>query len=355
MRAYYRFFGIASGIVMLLGGGAWVWLKTQTLPNPSNLRIAYIVFVFGGFLNATGDLWPALLAGINGVQIAQKILLGSALVNFLITGGGLLGNLGIWALVLGTIGSGLFMRWNGRTSFYRLAGSQLKDHSWLQFDLLAKLWPTAWRSGLVKLGGFLVISANTLICSGFLTLGTTASYGLSLSLTAMLTYASSTFTQVKLPLVNQMRASGKIGEIVELWIQRTRISLTFYILGATALLLAGNHGLQLIGAKTLLLPTGQLALALLIIGLEMHHVLYADLVISENRNPFVGPALISGLATVALSLTLTPRVGVWGMLLAQGIAQACFNNWWTIYRAIKGLGLSWTEYWRRYGETPIRI
>src|SRR5262249_33856464 len=61
MRLYYRFFGIGSGLIMFIVGGAWIWLKTQNLPDAPSLRACYAVFVFGGFLNATGDLWPALL------------------------------------------------------------------------------------------------------------------------------------------------------------------------------------------------------------------------------------------------------------------------------------------------------
>jgi len=156
-------------------------------------------------------------------------------------------------------------------------------------------------------------------------------------------------------MINQLRAAGEMNQIVEVWIQRIRLSLLCYMIGALFLLLVGNRALELIGSKTMLLPTGQLALALLIFGLEMHHSLYAGLVISENQNPFVAPSLISGGATVVLSLIMTPRFGIWGMLLAQGITQACFNNWWPVYRAIRGLGLSWTEYWRRYVRSPIHI
>jgi O-antigen/teichoic acid export membrane protein len=355
MRLYYRFFGVASGLVMLFGGGAWIWFKTQNLPDANTLRFCYTVYVLGGFLNATGDLWPALLSGINGVRTAQKILLGSSLISFVVTLGGLLAHFGIWALVLGTVGAGAFMRWVGRSSFIHLVGSSFNRHARPQLQLIAKLWPTAWRSGLMSLGAFFVISANTLICSAFLNLKITASYGLTLSLLAMLTYACSMFTQIKIPLINQFRASARTNDIVELWIQRTRISIVLYIMGALFLLFFGNQILQLIGSKTMLLPRGQLALTLLIIGLEMHHVFYANLIISENQNPFVMPALLSGAATLLLSLVLTPRLGVWGMLLAQGCTQACFNNWWILYRAIRGLGLSWTEYWRRYFQTPIRI
>jgi O-antigen/teichoic acid export membrane protein len=355
MRLYYRFFGVGSGLVMLFAGGAWVWIKTQNLPDATTLRFCYVVFVLGGFLNATGDLWPALLSGINGVRNAQKILVGSALINLIVIAGGLLAHFGIWALVLGTVAAGFYIRWAGRASFFELAGSGVDRSARPQFHLIGQLWPTAWRSGLVSLGGFLVLSANTLICSGFLDLKATATYGLSLSLIIMLNSAASTFTIIKLPIVNQLRAVGQTDDIVELWIQRTRISILFYIVGSLFLLFGGNTALQVIGSKTMFLPTGQLALALLIIGLEMHHSLYGGLIISENQNPFVVPALISGAATVLLSLLLTPRIGVWGMLLAQGVSQACFNNWWTIYRAIRGLGLSWAEYWHRYARRPVHI
>ena len=355
MRHYYRFFGVAFGLLMLLGGGTWIWIKTQGMPDATELRLCYALFAFGGFLNATGDLWPALLSGINAVKIAQKIIFGSAVLSFVVTFLGLLGNLGIWALVLGTVSSGAFIRWSGRSFFRKLTDSRLELNVSPQVDILAKLWPVAWRTGLMYVGGFLVVSANTLICSALLNLKVTASYGLSLSLIGMLTHTSAIFTNIKIPLVNHLRASARTNEIAELWIQRTRLSIALYLTGAFVLLLFGNYMLQLIGSRTLLLAPAQLALALLVLGLEMHHVLYANLIISENQNPFVVPALLSGTATVLLSLLLTPHFGVWGMLIGQGFAQACFNNWWIIYRALRGLGLSWSDYWRRYFRTPIRI
>ena len=355
MRVYYRALGSVSGLIMLVTGGAWIWYRTQTFADANTLRLCYAFFVVGGFLNVTGDLWPALLSGVNGVQSAQKILCGSALINFLVTSIGLIAGLDIWALALGVIASGFFLRQAGRVSFARLAGSSLSAGATLKFGLIRKLWPIAWRTGFVSLGAFLVLSANTLICSYLLDLKITASYGLSLTILTMLATASSTFTQVKLPIANQLRPEGRLSEIADIWIQRTRMSILAYVAGTTLVVFGLNFLLQLVGSHTPPLPRPQLALACLICGLEMHHVLYAGLVISENQNPFVAPALISGLATVALSVILTPRLGVWGLLISQGIVQASFNNWWTVYRAIKGLGLSWSNYWHRYLRLPVRI
>ena len=355
MRVYYRALGIVSGLIMLAGGGAWIWYKTQTFADASTLRLCYAFFVVGGFLNITGDLWPALLSGINGVQSAQKILCGSAMINFLFTTIGLIAGLDIWALALGVIASGFFLRQAGRVSFIRLVGSSLTLGAPIKFELISSLWPIAWRTGLVSLGAFLVLSANTLICSYFLDLKVTASYGLSLTILTMLSAASSTFTQVKLPTANQLRPEGRLSEIADIWIQRTRMSVAAYVIGALVIIFGLNSGLEMVGSHTLALPRVQLAFACLICGLEMHHVLYAGLVISENQNPFVAPALISGVTTVVLSIVLTPKLGVWGLLVSQGIVQASFNNWWTVYRAVKGLGLSWGNYWYRYIRSPVRI
>ena len=116
MRLYYRVFGVATAIVMFIGGGAWIWHKTTILPDANTLRWCYGVFVVGAFLTATGDLWPALLAGINGVRRAQQLLLGSALINALVITIGLLNHFGLWALVAGSLGAGLFLRIAGRAS-----------------------------------------------------------------------------------------------------------------------------------------------------------------------------------------------------------------------------------------------
>lgn len=354
MRLFYRFFGVTTGVIMLAAGGFWIWHKTVGLPDSNELRWCYAVFVIGAFLNATGDLWPALLAGINGVLRAQQLLLGSALINAVAVVVGLLSHWGLWALVIGSLSSGCFLRVAGRLSFLRMLGSQYRIAP-VRLQLIHQLWPMAWRSGLVSLGGYLVLSANTLICSAFLGLAVTASYGLTMNILKILASATSIFTQVKFPLVNQLRIRQQVAAIVDLWIRRTRLSVATYIFGSLVLLIAGGRMLNLIGAHTTFLDPPQLALALLVIGLEMHHSLYGTLVISENQNPFVKPALISGVATVLLSLFLTMRIGVWGMLLAQGSVQAAFNNWWTVYRGIRGLGVSPGDYCRTYFRLPLRF
>jgi O-antigen/teichoic acid export membrane protein len=343
LRVYYF---SAGGLLLLLlttVGGAWIWQKSVNLANASSIRLAFLVYAIGVSLGFANSLWPSLLAGINAVKEAQQIIAVCFLAYFCLAVTGLLAGLGIWALVLGTIGAGLAERLIGRIVFYRLISlpSGKFDSS-----VLRVLWPTAWRTAAVGLGAFIIFQANILVSSAFLDLRTTASYGMSLQAVTLLAGVSGIWVRVRLPAINQLRAQGMVERIPAIFRPRILFALLSFGVGAAVLLLSGRPLLVLLNARTQLLPTALLATLLLIHLLEMHHSLYGELVYSENVNPFVTSALISGGAIIILSVLLTPRFGVWGMLLASGLVQLCFNNWWPVLRAIRGLGPAGQNYWR---------
>jgi hypothetical protein len=345
LRVYYL---SAGGLLLLLLttlGGAWIWHESAGLAKAQSIRLAFLAYAIGVSLGFANSLWPSLLAGINAVKEAQQITAACLLVNFCLTAAGLLAGLGMWALVIGTIVAGFAERAIGRTVFHRLVPlpSGRFDGSTLRV-----LWPNAWRTAAVGLGAFMVFQGSILICSAFLDLRTTASYGLSLQAATLLAGISSIWVRVKLPAINHLRAQGMIERIPAVFKPRIVFALLTFGAGAAALLLLGRPLLELFHARTQLLPAALLAILLLIQLLEMHHSLYGELVYSENVNPFVKPALISGGAIILLSVLLTPRLGVWGLLLASGLVQLCFNNWWTVLRAIRGLGPAGQNYWAHF-------
>ncbi len=353
MRVYYRGLAVLVFLLLALGGSGWIWGRTAGMADAASLRAAWLGYAAGGFLNMTAALWPALLAGVNGVRQGQQIIVVSQLVNYGLIAFGLLNQWGIWAMVAGNFAAGWASRILGRDCFLRLAGEglRLKAHGW-QPELIRTLWPPAWRMGLVSVGAFLALQADTLICSAILGLQATASFGLSLQLVMMLVSLSGVWVQVKLPLINQLRAQGRNVEIARLFSARMRLTVLTFLAGALAILWLAPWGLELIHARTPLLATPLLAAFLIIRLLEMHHSLYGSLVLTENQNPFVKPSLISGALIVVLSLGVTPVFGMWGLLLAAGLVQAGFNNWWTVVRALRGLGAARQWYWRLFFGLP---
>jgi hypothetical protein len=111
-----------------------------------------------------------------------------------------------------------------------------------------------------------------------------------------------------------------------------------------AALLAGPPLLRLIGARTELLPLGQLSVLLAVRLLENHHSAFGSLIVTENEVPFVLPALLSGAAILAGSALGAPRWGMWAIVLVPGLVQLAWNNWWTVGRGLAGIGMSARDY-----------
>jgi O-antigen/teichoic acid export membrane protein len=345
LRRFYLGLGLVIFLVLFFGGGWWIWLKSESLPSAALIRSAYVAWCLNALAQCTGELWPNLLLGLNEVRKSQQITAASLVIYYGLAAAGLILGGGLWALVLANFAMGITVRLLGRMFVLRKLAPGGDGLGRFRWDYLRTLWPNAWRLAAVSVGAYLILQANTLICSAYLSLKATASYGLTLQLISMLSAISGTWVVVKIPLINQWRAQHREDLVIPLFASRVRLALLTYLLGALAVLFIAPRMLEWIGAKTTLITTGQLSFFLIIRLLETQHSIYAGLVLSENENPFLRPALLSGLAIVCLSLLATPRLGIWGMLLAAGLVQAAYNNWWTVRRGIAGLNVDPARYW----------
>jgi O-antigen/teichoic acid export membrane protein len=338
LKAYYFYVGIAVLVLLGVGGSGWIWFKTEGLDTAETLRLAWLVYAAGCCLNFVIGRWPALLTGVGAVREAQQAAILSQLFYYVIVIAGLLAGLGIWALVLGLVGMGFVARHWGKKFFKKkvhLPGGLpgMRFHR----EMFHAVWPNAWRTGMVGIGAFLSLQANTLICSAMLSLKITAAYGLGFQLVNILFGLCGVWVAVKLPLINTLRVQGRNEEIASLFARRMRLTLLSYAAGALAIIYVAPLALHWLGSKTPLISTEQLAVLALIRFLELHQTQYCLLVLSENHNPFLKPSLISGVAIVVVSLVLTPLYGIWGLLFSMGVVQLFFNVWWPVLRALRGL------------------
>ena len=348
MRWYYFLAGFFVVFFIGLGGGWWIWHKTEGLDMAKSMRGAWVFYVLGLGLNMTGSLWPACLGGINRVREGQQISVYALVANYVVSGLGLLFGFGLWALTTGQILQGFLVRFLGKKELDRHISPDLISYSIksIRPKLVLILWPMAWRAGALSVGAFLITQANTLVCSARLSLSETASYGLTLQLISALVGVSAVWVTVKAPLLAQLRAKGQLNEVENVFVQRLRLSMLMYIVGACVIILLGPLLIYAIHSKTPLLTVSQVALLLFFMMLELHHSLYSHLVFAENENPFVVPALVSGVTIVLLSYFTIPYLGVTGVILSFGLTQLAFNNWWTVLRALRGLRVSPAKFFR---------
>jgi O-antigen/teichoic acid export membrane protein len=360
LRAYYLYMGMAVLALLVLGGGAWIWMMTRQMEDASSLRLAWVVYAFSCWLNFVAGRWPALLSGVGAIREAQMAAIlsqlcyyGVVIVGFLVFG------LDIWALVIGAVVLGFVARSLGRRFFTRrtqLPGGMPRAH--FHREIFASIWPNAWRTGLVTIGAFLTTYGNTLICSAVLGRVATGSYGLSFQLVNLLFTLCNVWLTVKLPAINTLRHLGRNHEIVEMFVRRVRLALLCYVVGALVIVFFAPTVLIWLKSKTVMIPLAPLAAFIFFRLLELHHSMYAILVMSENQNPFLKQSLVSGAAIIVLAAIATPLLehawgmGLWGMILSMGLVQACYNNWWPVLRGIRGLGLKPGSYFVHYYLRP---
>lgn len=346
MRLYYLGVGTIITALMAIFGTAWIAHTTASFPDRQAILIAWLIFLLGVLINIVNAVWHPLLTGINQVRLGQQILIWGLLANYSITCAGLLAGYGLFAPVTGYLAMGLVTRVMSRIHFNKLSRAKVYAGSarW-SGDLIRTLWPTAWRTGVVTLGIYATLHVSTLICSAYLGLRAAASFGLSMQLALAAISIATAFFAVKLPIIAQLFARGKTREVAGVVFARIRWFWVSYIVLALAAVFFGEPVLRdLFHSKTSLLPIPVLIGLLVVIGLEGHHAIFREVTVASNQNPFAMPVVVSGVLIVLLGMVLVRWIGLWGLVVAPGIVQICFNNWWTVWVGLRAMGLSGTDY-----------
>jgi hypothetical protein len=80
---------------------------------------------------------------------------------------------------------------------------------------------------------------------------------------------------------------------------------------------------------------------------NVHQSVHISLVLSQNRNPFVVPMLLTGVGIALSSVLLVPHFGTWGLIVSLGLVQLAFSNWWMVLQGLDSLHLRLSHYLRR--------
>lgn len=205
------------------------------------------------------------------------------------------------------------------------------------------MWYNTYKLGIVTLGAYMVQQSNTIICSLFLGLEATASYGLSLQLFSAVGGFSIILFRNYLPLFNEARIKNDKRKLKKYFSMSVVVSWASYITGGICIVFIGDKVIQFIGSGTSLMSREILAFMFFYLFLEFNHgSIFSTFITTKNEVPFIVPALVSGFAIVFLSVamvTLT-SLGVWSLLLSQCIVQLLYNNWKWPSVVMKEMGMS---------------
>lgn len=196
-------------------------------------------------------------------------------------------------------------------------------------EFIKPILPNAVKLGLTGLGSFLVTRSSVLIGSLFLSLDDIASYGITIQIIAIISSVAGVYFATYQPKIAQYRIQNNILAIKKLYLRSCGLMLLIFIVCGLALLFFGDWTMEVIKSKTPLMSQAFIFVALLVNLLLTNHSTAAGFLVTKNDVPFFYAALIEGVVSVILLIIFLKftNLGVWALILSQGITWVCYSNW----------------------------
>ena len=332
MRVFYRWVALGVLLLLLTAGTAYFWflLKKYTGDRQDAL-VAWIILVTVNCYNIYTLYYDSLLTGKGYIKRNQQIIIIGQATYLIVAIGLIYAGLGLTAIVSAQLMSYIIKRTLSRRVFFTKEMHKALDEA-VEQDykaILKVITPNSLRVGLTNLGGFVVTKSALFIGSAFLPLAEIAAFGITMQVMDVLARCGSVMYQSYIPRLAQCRAERDIPALRRYYQLSVAALVTIYIIGGAAFVLLGDMVITLLRSDTSFLPTTMLCAVLVISLLEQNHVLAATFIMADNKIPFMWPSLISGAATIVLLLVMLGPIGMglWGMILAPGIAQLAYQNW----------------------------
>ena len=332
MRRFYRWIAIGVFALLATAGTAYFYYILQKYSGDwQDAMIAWILFIAINCYNLYTFYYDALLLGKGYVKRSQQITILGQTIYVGLAIGLIYAGFGLTAIVGAQLVSTIIRRvLTYRVFFTKELKAHLNEVEPNEpKEILSAITPNAIKIGLTQLGGFLVNKSAILIGSAFLTLEEVACYGITMQVMDILARCATVFYQSYMPKLAQCRTENDIPGLRRAYQMCTGSLIAVFVLGGIAWIVLGEWALNLIGSQTHFVPVSMLCVTLLINLLETNHAVSAGFIMADNKIPFFIPSLASGAATVLLLwIFLDPlRMGIWGLILAQGVAQLAYQNW----------------------------
>jgi O-antigen/teichoic acid export membrane protein len=336
MRWFYARVAVLLFMLLATAGTYYIHIVLQTYTSShSEVYVAWAILVAINSYSLYTYYYDALMQGKGLIKRSKQIEIAGQSVYLIVAMALILLKFNLMAIVSAQALSIIIRRILLYRSIYtedfrrslRSMAAQAKK------EILKPIYPNAVKVGLAGLGNFLVGRSAIIIGSLYLSLNEIASYGITIQIVGIVIAIANVYFSTYLPQIVQHRVYKDNTAIKLLYLKSCWFLLITFIAGAVALLLLGEWALNIIGSQTPLLSRPFIAVAMLISLLDSSFIIAGNILFTKNEVPFFKAALFAGGFTLVLLFIFLKftNLGIWGMLLAPGIAQGCYQNWkWTL-------------------------
>lgn len=344
-RKLYRYLTLALFLIFGIGGTIYVEYliqKEQTLHPEFSLlmpRLAWALTLISTMLDIYSNWWTLYLRGLNQVRTAAKISTAAMVVNLVVAAALLVAGAGLLSLPVAVLLSNVIQRHFARVCCLKLLPAQPKEDYYDLKATFALLWPNSWRLGVQLLSGSLASMLNLFICANVFHLDAASIYGPSVLLMGIASSMAYVWVMTKWPLISQYRARHDYEMIQRVFWPRVWLQIGTYFVLATCVVLFAGDVLHLIGKDKELLPTRWMIVLMVSVFFDSQFTSWGTLIATENRFPYLWPAVATNILSVALSVALVrfTSLGFGALVLGPLLAGCVFNYWYWPPVAARGM------------------
>ena len=332
MQKFYKWIALTVFVFLSTAGTTYfAYILNKYTGNRTDAIIAWGLLVLINCYNLYTFYYDSLLLGKGYVKRNQQITIVSQIIYICTAIALIYTGFGLTAIVASQFIAIVIRRiLTYRVFFTRDLQDKLKSvEATDQSVIFQAIVPNATKIGLTYLGGFLVNKSAMLLGTMFLSLEQMGYYGITLQVLDVLSRCAMVPYQAYTPKLAQCRAEQNVNNLRRYYLICISCLWVVFIVGGAIWMLLGNWALNIIHSQTRFVPTAMLCGMLIIGALEKNHAVSAGFILADNKVPFFIPSLLSGAATICLLLLfLNPcHMGIWGLILAPGIAQLAYQNW----------------------------
>lgn len=335
-RAIFGVISVLAIVLMLTVGRGYLGVAAKTIDgglwNP-----AWLIYASGVFLNLYYSYWLTALRGVGAIKQAQKANVASKVTQIVLSLAGLYFGGGIIVLCGSFLLSGLVMRVMAKRYFmaYERVGEAYKKHrkeisrSEIK-ENFNKIWFNAKKNGINAVSTFAITQTTTLICSVYLGLSETASYGLSLQIITAITGVAMIYFSTIKPKITELKIGGDATrqEFINCMSLSVFIYWVVFFAEMVAVLTLGLSAIKLLRADTDI-PFVMIAFMGLYLFLENNHSIFCGLIEMSNTVPYVRAGVISAVGIAIGEFVAVRFLGtnIYGLMFVQFAVQLAYNNW----------------------------
>lgn len=344
-RKVYSRLSLAALAIMLTAGTAYIYFVTDGFVTVSGSLWIWLIYSVSVFFNFYYSYYTTLLTGSGMIAESSKATILTRVVQIVLNVTMLYMGFGLFSVVIANLLAPFVQRFYCYKVYFT---PELKAKTAFEItkeeisETFRTIWYNARRMGINLVGSYAINKLGLFLVGLFLPLAVSGSFGLLIQLSTIISGVAVILANSYMPVFSNYRVTGQTEELKGLFSFSMLVYWVIIIAGTLAVVFLGEPALSLIHSKTHLPAASLCAVYLIIVALEGNHGLFATLITTKNQVPFVEAGLISG-GIIALLTFLSLKftsLGLWGVVLVQGIVQLCYNNWYWPRWVLKDLDVS---------------